>query len=267
MSPEIPPPHPMTADEPVGWPEDAVRERLIGDWHFWQRRRGHRTSTDDLITAWMAVDAVGGARPARYLDLGCGIGSVLLMTAHRLRPGGSIGVEAQAQSVALATRSVAELGDAPPIRIVHGDLRGVTVDELGVFDLVTGSPPYLPVGTAVPSADSQRRACRLELRGGVEDYCLAAARVLAPTGRFALVFQTAWQARVHGALADAGLHLVEQVDLEMRAGSGTPFLSVFAAAKSDPGRPAGRRALAVRDASGTITPAYAALRRELGVDG
>ena len=37
--------------EPVGWPDDAGRDRLIGDWHIFQRSGGHRTSTDDLITA------------------------------------------------------------------------------------------------------------------------------------------------------------------------------------------------------------------------
>ena len=94
-------------DEPEGWPDDVRRDRLIGDWHIYQRTGGHRTSTDDLITAWLASQSVASP-PARYLDLGCGIGSVLLMVSHRLTPTVAIGVEAQPQSAHMAKRAVAE---------------------------------------------------------------------------------------------------------------------------------------------------------------
>lgn len=249
--------------EPGGWPDDAQRDRLVGDWWIWQRKRGHRTSTDDVLTAWLA--ARSGARPARYIDLGCGIGSVMLLTAHRLRPGETRGVEAQAQSVAMAQRTIAELPDPPPIEVTHGDLRDVTADGFGRFDLVTGSPPYLPLGTGVLSPDAQRRACRFELRGGVEAYCAAAARVMADDGRFSLVFQTIWQDRVVAAGREAGLHLHEQVDVTTREGNADPFLSVFGfghTATSD----VRREHLVVRAADGSIHPTWQRVRDDLGLD-
>jgi len=92
----------------AGWPNDAGHDRLIGDWHAYQRTDGHRTSTDDLFTAWYAVHRQPHG-PARYLELGCGVGSVLLMVSHPLRPRSVLGVEAQAQSVAMARRVIAEL--------------------------------------------------------------------------------------------------------------------------------------------------------------
>jgi tRNA1(Val) A37 N6-methylase TrmN6 len=46
-------------------------------------------------------------------------------------------------------------------------------DEL--FDLITGSPPYLPAEASLISPVSQRAHCRVELRGSVYDYCAAAA--------------------------------------------------------------------------------------------
>lgn len=256
--------HPLTELEPTGWPDDAAADVLIGDWSLWQRRGGHRTSTDDLLTAWMGARAVGFSPVARYLDIGCGIGSVLLMTAHRVRPTEAVGVEAQAQSVMLAQRSIAELPGHPAIRAVHRDLRALTVGEFGRFDLITGSPPYLPVGTAVPSADAQRRACRLELRGGVEAYCEAASGLLAPGGRFSLVFQSVWTPRVYSAAAGAGLVLVDQVDVQMRDGDARPFLSVYTFAHSGAGA-ASRAALAVRSPDGMWTDAYCRLRAELGL--
>jgi hypothetical protein len=37
---------------------------------------GHRWSLDDLVTAWVATRVVAATPPARFVDLGCGIGTV-----------------------------------------------------------------------------------------------------------------------------------------------------------------------------------------------
>lgn len=249
-------------DEPAGWPADATHDLLVGDWQIYQRRRGHRTSTDDVLTAWLAATWGANPTPRRYLDLGCGIGSVLLLTAHALRPAYSVGLEAQQQSWEMARRSIAELPDPPELRVVRGDLRDAAVlaDE-APFDLITGSPPYLPPGTGVMSPDAQRRACRFELRGGVEAYCEAAARSLAPSGRFALVFQSAWHDRVVAAGQSAGLHLRARADVSMREDATAPFLTVYGWQREE--GPVHRHAFAIRDASGEISGEYEGARRSL----
>ena len=248
-------------------PDDATHDRFCGDWWLHQRRRGHRTSADDLLTAWLAASMVEGRRVERYADLGCGIGSVLLMTTHAVCPGAALGVEAQRQSVRMAHQSVVELpAGAPPVALLWGDLRAVDPERFGQFDLVTGSPPYLPVGTGVPSPDPQREACRFELRGGVEDYCLAAARLLAPDGCLALVFQSRWTERVRRAIGAAGLEWTDQVDVAMRRDDETPFLSVYGAAHPGARRPAAavvRRW--VREPDGSESADYRAMRASLGL--
>lgn len=251
-------------EEPTDWPEDARRDRLIGDWYLYQREGGHRTSTDDVVTAWMAVRAAAGA-PQRYLDLGCGIGSVLLMAAHRLRPSVAVGVEAQPQSVLMARRTIAELpGQVGHIQVVHGDFRDHAI-ESGSFDLVTGSPPYFPLSAGVLPEDSQRRACRFEARGGIEAYCDAASRALTDTGRFAVVFQTAWDARVLAAATKAGLALWTRADLVMRVGRNQPFLTVYEFRKAAAPR-VETLGFAIRTADGAISAEYLAARRLLGVE-
>ena len=260
-------PEQILAQEPIGWPADAERARFAGDWFIWQRKGGHRTSTDDMLVAWAAVCRT--KRPVqRYCDLGCGVGSVLLLTANALRPTESLGVEAQAQSVELARRTLAELPDPPLIRVLHSDFREVTAERVGLFDLVTGSPPYLPLGTGVLSPDAQRRACRFELRGGVEAYLETAARILSPTGEVHLVFQTLWAPRVLAAAAAAGLEHQWQLDVRMREGRAEPFLSTFSFARSasDASQGGGTpqlSALTIRDARGEITPEYQQLRTDL----
>ena len=262
----------MTPSAP--WPRDATHDQLVGDWHLWQRRGGHRTSTDDLLTAGLAVSmwrqhrGAGGhdTPPALYVDLGCGIGSVLLLVAHALRPTLSVGVEAQAQSATMAAGSVAGLSAAPPIEVWHGDLRAVVGTSLPKVPLITGSPPYLPEGSGVLPADVQRRACRFELRGGVEAYCASAASLLSPEGHFVLVFQTLWQERVLRAAQRAGLAPRSVQHVWTRADRPAPFLSVFALQHADaaPTQPSETR-FAVRDDSGAWTEAYKEIRATLAL--
>jgi tRNA1Val (adenine37-N6)-methyltransferase len=252
--------------EPVEWPDDAQRDRLIGGWYLYQRRGGHRTSTDDVVTAWFAASRLQ-AIPDRYLDLGCGIGSVLLMTAHRLRPRQSFGVEAQLQSVLMARRTVAELSEnAPFIEIVHADMRSSDLPK-SKFDLITGSPPYFPLGTGSLPDDAQRRACRFEARGGVEAYCATASRHLSDAGRFYIVFQTLFDDRVQSAAAQSGLRVSARADLKMREDRDESFLTVYemSSVKEQSRRPVECTGFAIRDALGEITERYAAARMELGV--
>lgn len=251
----------MDGDGLAGWPVDAVRDRLVGDWHIYQRKGGHRTSTDDLITAWYAVHRNPG-RPRRYLDLGCGVGSVLLMVCHKLEPEVAHGVEVQAQSVVLARRAIEELPPRPTvIGIEHGDLRAIDAGA-EPYDLVTASPPYFPLHSGVLPADAQRRACRFEERGGVEDYLVAARRTLAEGARCYLVFQTSGRERLLAAASAQQLHLTGQADFLMRSDRREPFLSVFELARR-PVATAHRLCCAVRDASGEVSEAYQRIRDEL----
>ena len=254
----------MTFDDaPEVWPEDATHDELIGAWKIYQRKRGHRTSTDDFLTAWLATDLRQDRRVERYLDLGCGIGSVLLLAAYALRPDRSVGVEAQPQSALMARRTVSELPDPPAIEIVSSDFRDVDVESLGTFDLITGSPPYLPVGTGVMSPDPQRRACRFEIRGGVEAYCEKAAELLEPNGELVLVFQTQWDDRVLAAAEACGFHLAARADVTTRGEPTNPFLSVYGFRHEE--GPMRASAFSIRDEEGIVTPEWQAARKLVGL--
>jgi tRNA1(Val) A37 N6-methylase TrmN6 len=215
----------MHADDLGELTDDA----LTGRFRVYQRRRGHRYSLDDVATAWEAAQACPEAR--RYADLGCGIGSVLLMVTYKL-PGNAhvVGVEAQEQSLVLARRNVERNGLAERVTLVHGDLRERPF-EGQQFELITGTPPYLPPDRGTPSTDAQRTYARLEMRGGVEDYLRAAAPLLAPGGRFVVCCDARRPDRALEGGRAAGLAPVRRRDVVPRAGHKGALFTVWTFAR------------------------------------
>jgi tRNA1(Val) A37 N6-methylase TrmN6 len=259
------PPPPPPPSESALWPgpgEDLCW--LAGDWRILQRVDGHRWSLDDLVTAWLAAAACPRA-PARTLDLGCGIGTVLLFVAWRFPEARALGIEAQALSADLARRSLAWNGVEGRVEVRHGDFRDPAHSPEGaVFDLVTGTPPYFPDGSGLESAHPQRAACRFEHLGGIEDYCAAAARLLAPGGTFVACEAAAQAARVAEAARQAGLAVERWLDVIPRAGK-PPLFSAFTLRARAIARPAPGEVLVVRDADGKWTDAFRSLRHEMGM--
>ena len=260
------PPPAAPADRPEAWPgagEDLCH--LAGDWRILQLLRGHRWSLDDLVTAWFAAEVVRDVPPRRFADLGCGIGAVLLLVAWRFPEARGVGLEAQAVSVDLARRSLAWNGAEQRCEVRHGDLRDTGVlPEASVFDLVTGTPPYLPPGTAHASARTQWAGCHLEQRGGVEDYCAAAARLLASGGWFVTCAGSAQRERVQHGAARAGMVVARRREVVPRAGKGVLF-SVYGLRVGHAALAVVDEPLVVRDASGRRTAAFRALRGAMGM--
>ncbi len=234
---------------------------LAGDWRILQKHRGHRWSLDDLVTAAFAAEVTGAAAPARILDLGSGIGAVLLLLAWRFPEARLTGVEAQAESLALARRSIEWNGCAARCEAQLGDMRDAAVVAASAFDLVTGTPPYLPLGTATVPRRAEQPGCHLELRGGIEDYAGAAARALAPRGRFVVCHSD--RARVERAAEAAGLSLGRARDVVPRRGK-APLFSVYELGQGDLTRRE-LEPLVVRDHSGEWSGEFRALRRAMGM--
>lgn len=240
---------------------DETSDHLIGDWSIVQLARGHRFSTDDLAAAWRASLARPEAR--RLLDLGSGVGSVGLCTLARVHPEATlVAVEAQEISVACFRKTLARNGLQERVTSVHGDLRDPDVVS-GEFELITGSPPYVPVGSGVISPHPQKAGARIELRGSVFDYCRAARRWLAPGGRFCFVMLAA-DPRTEEAPVEAGLQVVERWDYVFGKRR-EPHIATLVCAHAEedvPERVSGR--LTVRGPDGEHTPEYRAFQLQMG---
>lgn len=226
---------------------------LVGTWDVLQLRRGHRGSTDDRLTSWRAI----AARPdaVRYLDLGAGVGTVGLTSLWHLPGAHLTAVEAQDVSHDLFRRTIEHNGLQDRVTAIHGDIRDPALFEPGTqFDLITGSPPYIPVGSGTMSPHSQKAHCRIEIRGGLEVYCEAARRWLAPGGRFAFVMLAADE-RTERFPVEAGLQIVERTDITFRDDQGR-FIAVCVCAHQEEQVERVHRHLQVRGPDGAWTEAY-----------
>ena len=256
--------------EPALEPGETL-DAISGHFRLFQLAKGHRFSTDDVLTAWYGTSWCPTAR--RVLDLGSGIGTVGMIAAWRLPGAKFVTVEAQADSVRLARKSAVWNGLTDRYEIRTGDFRDPGV--LGVaemFDLVLGSPPYFPPGSGVESEHPQKLACRFELRGTVADYCETAARHLAAGGVFACVFLVdpdEQAERVHAGARAAGLTIVRWRPVVLREGN-RPLLGLFLMQRAGDlpegmrQRPWAEPPLVIRTSTGAVHPEYTAVKLSFG---
>jgi tRNA1(Val) A37 N6-methylase TrmN6 len=242
--------------------DEVTIDALTAGWSIAQRKKGHRHSTDDLLTGWYAGEIVPDART--LLDLGAGIGSVGLIALWRSPPDATlVAIEAQDISFALLEQNIARNGLTDRVRAIHGDLREVRLDA--TFDLVTGSPPYWDVSEGVVPADPQKAHARFELRGDIRDYAIAARAALGEDGRFVFCFPTAQRVRAEAACAAVELAVIRARDVIPRAGA-APLFTLFACRRAEDGDEPflEEPPHIVRDEHGMPTAMHAAVRATLG---
>lgn len=236
---------------------------IAGNFRIFQYEKGHRYSTDDVVTAWYGTSCA--PRVERAADLGSGIGSVAIIAAWRLPGARFTTIEAQEISLRLARKSIRYNGLEARFSTHLGDLRDFMPDER--FDLVLGSPPYFPHGSATEAGNPQAIPARMEMRGTVAGYARTAARVLAPGGVFAFVFPANQLDRALAAVSEAGLALIRRRDVLFKE-SDPAQVTLFAATRwgDVPAtyKPWIEPPLVIRMADGSISPEYSAVRLSIG---
>ena len=243
---------------PTGVPEKNIRETMVNPdetmdrlgrtLYVIQKRHGHRAASDDVFLAWAAARVCPGA--GRVLDLGSGKGTVAMLLLRRLPQCKVIGIEALEASHDLAVRNSILNGLENRYDPRLGDLRdpSVLVGE-PPFDLITGAPPFKPVGSGTLPRDAQRAASRFELRGGAREYAEAASTHLAPHGTVVLLMDGLEQSRVRAVEALTSVSLF-------------PHLTI--AVKPRPGRPPVYRILAAGRKTGGTIEASLCMRLDVG---
>ena len=233
---------------------------LVGPYRVFQRKNGHRHGIDDATTAWYALQKTPPVKST--LDLGTGIGTVGLAVLCGLGAEAELTcVEAQEISYRLLTENILGNGLKKCVRAIHGDIRDLDLGER--FPLITGSPPYFPIGTGSLPEDSQKAHSRFELRGDIGDYARAAKRHIRDDGLFVFCFPFQQKTRCIKLVTNVGFRFITIRDV-VPMKSKPALFSLYCASLSFTGALTEENPLIVAFEDGKYTPEMRALQATRG---
>ena len=240
--------------------EELIVSGLVGPYRIFQRKNGRRHGIDDATTAWYALQKTRPVKKA--LDLGTGIGTVGLAVLWALGKGAELTcVEAQQISYRLLTENILGNGLNGSVRAIHGDIRDLDLDER--FPLITGSPPYFPIGTGSLPEDSQKAHARFELRGDIGDYARAAERHITEDGLFVFCFPFQQKSRCVKLVTQTGFRIMTIRDV-VPMKSKPPLFSLYCSSLSFTGAVTEEDPLIVAFENGKYTPEMMAIQATRG---
>ncbi|MDB5512234.1 MAG: methyltransferase [Enterovirga sp.] len=172
--------------------EDLSEDRLLGgSVALLQPRRGHRAGTDAVLLA--AFASLRGGELA--VDLGAGTGAVGLMIARRCPEARLLLVEREPDLTVLCRRNIALNGLGDRAHAVVADVFAPKAERRaagltpGLADLVATNPPFFESGEARRSPEPRRASAHLMAGGGLAEWLEAAADILRPKGRLAMIYR------------------------------------------------------------------------------
>ena len=200
---------------------------------LFQPEGSFRFSLDALLLASFLRPA-GSGQGERLLDLGTGCGVVALGMLCRYPELEAVGLDMLPELVEAARLNAARLGFADRFTAFTHDLADPLPPACppDSFSLVLANPPYRQPGRGRLPAEPLRRAALFERKGGLDDFCRAAERAMAPDGRFGLLFPAARMEELLSALAGTGLETVRLLPVHARANTPARVVLVEAVKKN-----------------------------------
>ena len=185
---------------------------------LFQPEGSFRFSLDALLLASF-LRPVGSGQGGRLLDLGTGCGVVALGMMCRYPELEAVGLDMLPELVEAARLNAVRLGFADRFTaFTHNVAEPAPPDcPPGSFNLVLANPPYRQPGRGRLPVAPLRRAALFEREGGLDAFCHAAGRAMAPDGRFGLLFPAARVEELRFALGGAELEAVRLLPVHARA--------------------------------------------------
>lgn len=145
--------------------------------------------------------------PKRACELGAGSGVITLLCMARKKFSSAVCVEVQDKIARLCERNVAENGFDGKIDVISSDMRDLPAEMNGTFDAVLTNPPYMKLTSGKLNDSDENVACRHEVYGTIDDFCLTAARLLKFGGLFYAVYRPDRLAELITACEKSGLRV------------------------------------------------------------
>ena len=145
---------------PETTPETTKDHLLKGRITFHQPATGYRTAIDTLLLAASVAAKAGD----RVLDMGCGVGGVMLALGARVGKVAIDGIEIQPQLVNLAKTNIPINNMDGTLRVFEGDISKQLPGEIsgGDYDFVMSNPPFMADGRGNPPPGTMKRTANVE---------------------------------------------------------------------------------------------------------
>lgn len=128
--------------------------------------------------------AAAGA--VKALDFCTGTGVVPLILSYKTN-WHITGVEIQAHSYELAEKMVKLNGLSERLDFIRDDVKALTADKMGEFDVISMNPPYTEAKAGLVCEDDAKLIARHETTAALEDFMKAASRLLKDKGDFFMI--------------------------------------------------------------------------------
>ena len=167
---------------------------LQGKLALLQPQMGYRFGTDAVLLAASTPALKIGQT---ILDLGCGVGAVLLQILYHQPHITGVGVELNPNMAQLATQNLSTNHMAERGQIICADATDNTLfktlsQTMGQFDMVVCNPPYYPASQNQAASLTQGRAqARTQKDGDLALWLKNANRLLKPKGLLRVIYPSA----------------------------------------------------------------------------
>lgn len=140
------------------------------------------------MDAVLLSDFAKAVKGDKVVDLGTGTGIIPILMEAKTDADSYIGIDIQAESVEMASRSVSMNNQQDKIKIVQCDIKTVS-NELGVglYNVVTTNPPYMNNSKGLVNPNSAKAIARHELKCSLEDVVREASRLLKVGGKLYMI--------------------------------------------------------------------------------
>ena len=147
-----------------------------------QKTDGLTFGTDALLLAGYIS---GKYKSALEIGGGTGIISMLVLTRNKAEK--AIAVEVQEEFATLIERNAELNGLSEKLNAVISDIRDYKSGE--EFDIIFTNPPYMKTSSGKANELDKKNIARHEVFGNIEDFTIAAKRLLKFGGTFAVVYR------------------------------------------------------------------------------
>jgi tRNA1(Val) A37 N6-methylase TrmN6 len=142
----------------------------------------HRFGTDAVLLSEFATPR----RKDSVCDLGTGCGIIPFLLIRDFGVKSVTAVDIQSEAIALLEKSI-KFNKINSIVPINADMKDLSADLTGSFDVVTCNPPYKAVGTGILSDGEAKVTARHEVSCTIDDVCIASKKLLKSGGKLCMI--------------------------------------------------------------------------------